>query len=140
MVTKIQFVEEVKSWIGTPFHHEGRVKGAGIDCVGVAAASGANLGLKVIDMEHYPKRPIDGMFEKAVDAQTIPASLDQLQLGDILKFRIREEPQHLAIVTQLVPQIRITHAFAQAKKCVENDLDNFWLERLVGVRRIEELE
>ena len=27
-----QIVAEVKSWILTPFHHQGRVKGAGVDC------------------------------------------------------------------------------------------------------------
>jgi cell wall-associated NlpC family hydrolase len=27
-----KIVEEAKSWIGTPFHHEARVKGAGVDC------------------------------------------------------------------------------------------------------------
>jgi cell wall-associated NlpC family hydrolase len=25
-------VREALSWIGTPFHHAGRVKGAGVDC------------------------------------------------------------------------------------------------------------
>jgi cell wall-associated NlpC family hydrolase len=27
-----RLVEEAKSWIGTPYHHEARVKGAGVDC------------------------------------------------------------------------------------------------------------
>jgi cell wall-associated NlpC family hydrolase len=29
---RAKIVEEAKSWLGTPWHHEGRVKGAGIDC------------------------------------------------------------------------------------------------------------
>jgi cell wall-associated NlpC family hydrolase len=27
-----RIVNEAKSWIGTPYHHEARVKGAGVDC------------------------------------------------------------------------------------------------------------
>lgn len=25
-------VQEARSWLGTPYHHQGRVKGAGVDC------------------------------------------------------------------------------------------------------------
>jgi cell wall-associated NlpC family hydrolase len=25
-------VAEARSWLGTPFHHQGRVKAAGVDC------------------------------------------------------------------------------------------------------------
>ena len=26
-------IREAKSWIGTPFHHAARIKGAGVDCL-----------------------------------------------------------------------------------------------------------
>ncbi len=29
---RARITEEAKSWLKTPFHHEGRVKGAGVDC------------------------------------------------------------------------------------------------------------
>lgn len=139
MTTKQEFVDEVRSWIGTTFHHEGRVKGAGVDCVGVVAGSCKSLGLPVIDMGHYPRNPIHGIFEREIDSQTIPASLEALELADLMKFRFKTEPQHLAVVTQLFPIIRITHAFLHARMCVETDFDDFWKDRLVGVRRIEAL-
>ena len=30
--TRKLIVEEVKSWLGTPWHHEARIKGQGVDC------------------------------------------------------------------------------------------------------------
>ncbi len=30
--TRKRIIEEARSWIGTPYHHEARVKGAGVDC------------------------------------------------------------------------------------------------------------
>jgi cell wall-associated NlpC family hydrolase len=31
-------VAEARSWLGTPYHHHGRVKGAGVDCAQILAA------------------------------------------------------------------------------------------------------
>lgn len=140
MTTKQQFVDEVRTWVGTPFHHEARVKGAGADCAGVVVGSCANLGIPVKDAEHYPRVPTGGLFERYVNEQTIPASISDISLGDIITFKFLKEMQHIAIVTQVEPTIRIVHAFSQAKRCVENDLDDYWKRRIVSVRRLEVLE
>jgi len=31
----LSILEEARSWIGTPYHHKGRVKGVGVDCGGL---------------------------------------------------------------------------------------------------------
>jgi cell wall-associated NlpC family hydrolase len=136
MTTKEEFVEEVRSWIDTPFHHGARVKGAGCDCVGLVVGACNNLGLPVTDLRAYPKQPIDGLFEKYVDSQTIEVQPDDIQLGDLLKFRFKDEQQHLAVVTQIEPCVRITHSFSAPKKCVETDYDEIWQKRLAGIRRL----
>lgn len=33
-----QVIAEARSWIGTPYHHKGRVKGVGVDCGGMVYA------------------------------------------------------------------------------------------------------
>lgn len=35
---RLAIVEEARSWLGTPFHHHARVKGAGVDCINFPAA------------------------------------------------------------------------------------------------------
>lgn len=48
-------VAEARSWIGTPYHHRGRVKGAGVDCAMLPAEVYAACGLiPRLDVEYYP--------------------------------------------------------------------------------------
>lgn len=48
-------LEEARSWLRTPFHHEGRSKGHGVDCAMLLAEVYEHAGLipRVIP-EHYP--------------------------------------------------------------------------------------
>src|ERR1044071_5635711 len=54
-------VEEALSWVGTPFAHQQRIKGAGVDCVNfvaeVARATGATPD---VDFERNYRRRADG--------------------------------------------------------------------------------
>ena len=40
-----QITKEARSWIGTPYQHQSRVKGVGVDCAMFIAEVGNNLGL-----------------------------------------------------------------------------------------------
>lgn len=54
---RVAIVEEAISWIGTPYHHEGRVKGArgGIDCAMLLAEVYARAGMITpVTVPHYP--------------------------------------------------------------------------------------
>ena len=35
MATGLDVVRMARTWLGTPYHHQGRVKGAGVDCGGL---------------------------------------------------------------------------------------------------------
>lgn len=45
MSTRARVVAEAKRWIGTPYHHHGRVLGAGVDCVQILCAVYEACGL-----------------------------------------------------------------------------------------------
>ena len=48
-------VEEARSWLGTPYHHMGRVKGVGCDCLTLLAAVYHAAGIvPEIEIPHYP--------------------------------------------------------------------------------------
>jgi hypothetical protein len=47
-------------------------------------------------------------------------------------FRINKEPQHVGIITD----IGIIHAYAQARKVVEHNLDDWWKARLAGCFKV----
>lgn len=47
-------IAETESWLGTPFHHAARVKGAGVDCGQLPLAVYEAVGLfPHVDTEHY---------------------------------------------------------------------------------------
>lgn len=142
MTTKSEFVTEVLSWNGTKFHHMGRLKGVGADCVGIVVGSMRILGLPVNDMDYYPRRPINGIVKNAIEEQTdqVPGGLDYAEPGDIVTFQFVEEPQHVAVLTATHPRLQITHAFAPARKCVTVDLDQYWIDHLTDVRQLRGFE
>lgn len=52
---RAKVVEEAKSWLGTPYHPHGRIKGSGVDCAMLPAEVYEAVGLipRVVP-EHYP--------------------------------------------------------------------------------------
>jgi hypothetical protein len=49
-------VAEARAWLGTPWHHEARVKGAGVDCGQFLAAVFEACGLvEHVEVEPYPQ-------------------------------------------------------------------------------------
>jgi len=52
---RLAVLAEARSWLRTPYHHMGRVKGAGVDCAMLPAEVYAACGLiPVQEVEHYP--------------------------------------------------------------------------------------
>ena len=130
-----QIVAEARTWLGTPFHHQGRLKGVGVDCAGVAIGTAKNCGFHYDDVLAYSRIPRHGLFRNAIFANTDQVEPGAIELGDLILFQWVGEPQHVAIVSSLVP-LRIVHAWQDAGKCVENDMDETWRSRLTDVRRL----
>lgn len=144
MTKRDELVAEARSWIDTPFLHLGRVKGLGVDCIGLVVCVAREVGFYVIDSEWYPPRPIYGFFEMAVDSQTAQVTDDKelpgVLIGDLLKFAYgRDNQQHIGIVTQIEPIVRFVHSYATVKKVIEQDYEKSWSSRFKGARRYKEL-
>lgn len=127
------FVAVARSYVGTPFHHEGRLPGVGLDCIGSPVCAGIASGFDVRDVRGYPLRP-NGMLKKMLDERLI--NVPTMLTGDLLLMRFdHEEPHHLAIFTGKT----IIHAHVIARKCVEQDWTDYWADRTVGIYRFPEL-
>lgn len=133
MPTKDDIVRVARTYIGTPFHHQGRLKGVGIDCAGLVVGVARELGLSDFDYTEYGHLPHAGLLERL-----IAANMDRVaewEAGDVLLMSFDADPQHLAIVTPLASGPGIVHAYAQVRRCVEHGLDTVWLGRIRGVFR-----
>jgi hypothetical protein len=105
-------IAEAVTWIRTPFHHEARVKGAGVDCgnflIGVYGAVGLPVPAKI---DHYPRdfmlhRDREWFLEIVLQfADEI--TRDEVLPGDAVIFKHGRSYSHGAIVTAWP---RIIHA------------------------------
>ena len=119
--------------IGTPFRHQGRTSGNGIDCVGVAAHVAAGLGLPYIDQAGYARQPSAGQLEAALDAQPclVRIKVGLAAAGDVLLMRFSGDPQHVAIFSGET----LIHAFEKSGKVVEHEMNEYWRSRIVRAYR-----
>ena len=116
-------VSEARSWVGTPYHHRARVKGAGTDCgmilIAVYSAVGA---IEDFDPGEYsPEWMMHRSEEKylrTVERYAVKVERDPLP-GDIVLFKFGRCISHGAIVTEWPC---VVHAFLQAGMVVEDDL------------------
>ncbi len=56
-LTRCNAIESARTWVGTPFRHQGRGK-SGIDCVGLVINVGKDIGAvpSEYDNKNYPRR------------------------------------------------------------------------------------
>lgn len=106
-------LEEARSWIGTPFHHAARVKGAGVDCLMLLAEVYERAGVVPQRVEpgfyvpdwHMHKdaeRFTEGLTAHARPIEGPPGP------GDIALFRFGRTFSHGAIVVEWP---RLIHAY-----------------------------
>lgn len=137
MVTRADIVSEARTWIGTPFRHQGRVKGHGVDCSGLVISVARTLGLTDYQATGYPKHPDGNEMRRVCSEMMDEISIDDAQPGDVILFKFISDPQHLAIVGDHPSGgLSIIHAFAVSRKVVEAILDDVWRSRVIAVYRV----
>ena len=134
MITRDMIVAEARTWLGTPFKHQARLKGVGVDCGGVPVGIAKTLGLSYNDGQGYARVPSNGQFRSLLASCLDVITLADVQPGDLMSFAFMSEEQHIAVVSQLDP-IRLIHAWEAIGRCVENDFDAVWQRRLRGCWR-----
>lgn len=101
-VTRKDVVVEARSWLGTPYVHQHRAKGHGVDCAGLVIGVARALGIVEPDFD------ING-YGQTPDGKTLLAICDrfmrrvypsQLQPGDVLVYEFHPSlgPQHMGIL------------------------------------------
>lgn len=136
-----KIVEEARTYLGTPFKHQGRVKGAGVDCIGLLQQTGKTLGLLDYDNTTYGRLPRGNQLCMHLDNCMLRVLGDNYSYGDVLVFWFMKEGEanHVGIATPH-GMIHTYAAMAGGGKVVENTLDNFWQKRLMGAYRYKGMQ
>lgn len=125
----------VARWcLDTPFMHQGRLPGVGLDCAGLVVVTLNAVGIEVRDYRGYGRVPNEGRLRRAIDGQPClePVEIAKAEAGDIVLVRFGREPTHIGILTG--PQ-QIIHAYEQIGRVVEHRLDEIWQTQIVGAWR-----
>lgn len=142
MITGQQVVEAARAYLGTPFHHQARRKGVGLDCVGLIVLVARDLGIPLrdhptLDYARVPTaiRHLGGEVPK----QFRPVPVDQRAPGDVLLFAVHRKtlPQHIGIYTG---NGNLIHAWHEASRVIETALGPYWEERVLSVHRYPGVE
>lgn len=132
------FVAEARTWIGTPYVHQGAVKGAGCDCLGL---------IRGLWQAHYATEPETVPFytadwsEPQGDERLLQAakrnlrdvSHDDMAAGQVLLFRMRSGAvaKHLGLLACVGAAPTFIHAYA-GHGVTESPLSAPWARRIVA--------
>jgi NlpC/P60 family putative phage cell wall peptidase len=132
-VTRAQIVQQARTWLATPYQHQARCKGAGVDCIGLIASVAKELGVCDFDSHCYGRIPDGKELIAALRAHAIELAPSSPWLpGQILALRFDTEPQHAAILAQHGDQMTMIHAYSHANCVTEHRLADVWRARVVA--------
>ena len=133
MIPASAVVAEARRWVGTPYQHQARLRGVGVDCAGLVIEVARTLGLLDVQYADYGQIPHHGMLRRICDTHLL--RIDDVEPGCILLMGFLVGPaqeQHLAIFTDTGT---IVHAYAHADACVEHRYSSAWRTRTRQIYR-----
>ena len=137
MDNRAQIVAEARRWLGTPFHHQAALLGAGVDCVGLIRGVGVACDMVTVSDEdwrrfsHYgrvpsPRRMMEGMrlfLNEIQPGEELP--------GDIAWIQWREGiPMHLALLAEHNGRRTLIHSLSDFGKVLEHGFTSEWKARV----------
>jgi NlpC/P60 family putative phage cell wall peptidase len=142
-VTRSQVTAKAREYIGTPFQHQGRLKGRALDCVGLPLCVLDELGIidttgvpfKKTDNANYSSQPQDEFVHQEAIRRMISIPFEELQDGDMVTLRVPSIPCHVAIICTTCGVRGMIHAYTGNGKCVEHVMDKKWRRRIAGCFR-----
>lgn len=138
-ITGEDLVKQARTWLQTPYHHAGRVKGVqgGVDCIGLIVGAACELGVEVpSDTTAYGRGDnlalmADGLLEFCTfNDRDLP-----LRLGDILIFRGGPILHHVGLYAGPETNTMI-HVYNTVGKVVEQTVTPEWERLLYRVYRL----
>ena len=133
-------VKAARGWLGTPYHHQQSVQGAGVDCLGLVRGVWREvIGPETEPTPNYSSSWLTGgddVLLKALRRHMEPVY--GIRAGRVLAFRYRQglPVKHVAIATGPCTMIHAYHERA----VMEVDISSWWMRRCAAVFEFPMLE
>jgi len=132
VISRLDIVAVARTWIGTPYHHQGALRGVGCDCLGLVRG----VYQQITGKSPETPPPYTPDWAEAAGEETLIAaasrhliklSVDEAGPGDVVLFRLSPGAmaKHAGI---LLGQGRMVHAYS-GRAVVEVHLGPWWWRR-----------
>lgn len=152
MATRANVISQARKYLSTPFIHQGRVMGVGVDCVGLVLCVADDLGLNDIhglplgrhDYPDYDRQPDNHTVQAKCIDRLVRVLNTAVVPGDIVNVKMPDSPCHTGIVTAVNADGSLTliHAYNTGRPdacVVEHRLDHAWRRRIAASFRFPEV-
>ena len=139
MIERAAVVAEARRWLGTRYRHQGRVRGVGVDCLGLLICVARELGVVAADFDinGYSRQPDGDTFQRGCEHYMQAITRAEALPGDVVSIAFGGHPMHAAILGDYAHGgLSLIHALANARKCVEHRFDDVWQSRVAGWYRM----
>ena len=130
-------VQTARTLIGTPYQHQGRTPGVGLDCIGLVIAVGHQLNLFSYDYTNYSRDP-DGQLVTKIEEHC--QKLPSLTEGAIAVFKLSAIPHHVGIISKFRGNWGLIHAYQNTSKVREHEFIKWWQDKLIGVYKLPNVD
>ena len=143
--------QQAKTWLGTKFKHQGRLKKnnrfpGGVDCIGLIVGITRELNicdsnnnpLHKFDRTDYSREPNGNLLREIFDKFLQVEKNSEIKVGQILLIKFAKHPQHVGVVAEH-PEggFSIIHAYQPAGKVVEHRLTEIWQQKIVEIYKFK---
>lgn len=141
MTARADLIAEARTWVGTPFAHQARSRGVGVDCIGLIVGAVQGCGLAVDDRADYARTPHAGELARELGAQLERIEVSDAAPGDVVLIAWRRAPMHVGWLTDYPHGgLALLHAIETIGRVVEHRLDDGWRRLIVAAYRVPGLE
>jgi hypothetical protein len=129
MVTGQDVITAAREYLQTPYLHQGRVKGVGIDCIGLPICVCWDLCLSNFNDQNYGEQPSGNLLCDRIGLQC--DRIETPVLGCLLVFRIETLPQHCGIFSHKDGRDTLIHAYQGIDRVKEHTYTEWWIDCLI---------
>jgi cell wall-associated NlpC family hydrolase len=137
-------IAAARAWVGTPFRHQARLMGVGVDCAQHVIAAGETAGVLSIDpaawrrWAAYGRAPNPRRMGEALETFLVPIPPSRARLGDVMWLAWERAggqaalPMHLAIRSAHGGRTTMIHALESLGKVCEHGFTAEWPGRVIS--------
>ena len=127
---RLQIIRYARECVGTPFMHQGRECGVGLDCVGVLCHVANKIGVEYKDVFGYSRIPRPAVLLGALGQHLESISQHESMPGDVVAIKMARV--NMIIHCGILTDYGIIHAVPHVGKVVETVIDNNPDYKIVG--------